>query len=217
MKFCRNCNVYLNSEDITCPLCDKESMDKSKVANVQGYEGFPKRSNLDLKESLINFAALFLCLCTIVLNVSLYSSFNSLFSIYMIIIILILKKHLMFNKNNLSNKILSTHIVFLCLAFLMDTFILENNISLEYVLPISSSIVLITLFFLGRKEKYQDYFGNIVFHLVLCFIPMILYFSTTIVTNSILSFVSLLIGLISMLVCIVKKETKNELKKRLHL
>lgn len=217
MKFCRSCNVYLNNENKQCPLCGKESVDKAKVSNVQAYDNFNKKNILDLKEKITSFLCLFLMLCLIVLNVILYDKVQNLFCIYSSILLLVLRSVTKYNKKNLSTNLLRIHLSLFCVMYLLDLFIFKNNIVLTYILPATTIAMLLTMFFITRKkELYQDYFGNIIIHIIVAFVPIIL-FLTNIVNNVIPSTICLVIGVVSLFICIFKKDTKIELKKRLHI
>lgn len=217
MKFCRSCNVYLNNENKQCPLCSKESVDKAKVSNVQAYDDFNKKNKLDLKEKIASFLCLFLMLCLIVFNVILYDKVQNLFCIYSSILLLVIRSATKYNKKNLSTNLLRIHLSLFCVMYLLDLFIFKNNIVLTYILPITTIVMLLTMFFITRKkELYQDYFGNIVIHIIICFVPIIL-FLTNVVSNIIPSIICLVVGIVSLFICLIKKDTKIELKKRLHI
>lgn len=220
MKYCCNCNVYLNSSKSECLLCDSEITASDKKENVQNYLDFPKRKSTDKIEFLIKIIMLYFCKCLVVLNFVSFAIFDNLFSIPACILIFGLHGLLenVFNKKNFSHNLFMVNLTVFSFTYLMDLFILSGEITLTYVLPIMTILMLVLLFFVVKNSNsYQDYFNNILIHILLSFVPFFLYFKTDGLTTVVPAAIAFVLGVISLVICLFRKDTIIELKKRLHM
>ncbi len=228
MKYCRNCNVLLSTEDDTCLLCYKKITTHNDDYNSQEYPKYFELSKENKKlQTMFFISGVLFGLVAIGLNLWFYKSFSfnwSLLVCFCSFLLWVAMRLVIFSQKNLSLKLMGTHLTLFWLLLIIDYFFASEGFeywSLTYASPFLSVVFLtITLIIVISKiEAYPDYFGNIILHILFLFTPMILYFSTNVITTIIPAVIAMVIGLITLagVFILPSSKTQEEIKKRLHI
>ncbi len=226
MKYCKNCNVALSSDNDKCILCNNEVNDCNKEYNTQSYPKY-NISNNNIYPFVFAVIASLFGLLAIILNLLFYSKFSFAWSLgvcFSSFMIWVALRLVIFSHKNLTLRLTLAHIIVFWLMIFVDMTFSSDNIkywSITYASPISSliflSITLLIIFL--RKDSYPDYFGNLLLNGLFLITPLILCFSVDVVNTLIPSAISCVIGVIILLLMFIlpSKKTREEVKKRLHI
>lgn len=228
MKYCPSCKVLLNNDSDKCSLCYKKTVDKNVVVNKQEY---PKYYYFSKQNHIIQGVLALLTIqfgfLAIILNIWFFAEAPVIWSVWVCFgsfILWMTTRLVIFSQRNLSIRLLAAHsIVFWVLLLLDVVFSMEGFRfwSLTYATPFLSIVFLsVTLIIvLTKTGSYPDYFGNIILHILFMILPIVLYFTTDIISTIIPGLISAIIALITLVAILVlpSKEMKEEIKKRLHI
>ena len=223
MQKCKKCNVYINTAVTKCPLCQNELEEDNSFGNFES-NAFPyiestKKSGLWQKVMGFMFIASVL-ICTFI---DLLFNNTLTWSIYADLGILCLGASIAigFEKKQSLAGILFYEYVFFCLiVYYWDKITGMHNWSLNYVLPLLSSLYIIANFVLRLvfKRDFMKYFRNILFASAVGIFAMFLYLNN-ISSKIIPPFVSCVIGGIAIISILLFDGARffTELGKRLHI
>lgn len=229
MKYCSNCNVFLNDDKEKCYLCNNSVETKHKKVNNQNYPHIYTRSSKNIKAGKVVLSILiFLTISLIAINIITYNNipiYWSMISTITLLLCCLFFKFAFFSYKSLSLKLVSLHFLIGTFFIFLDGIFIYSDIkfwSITYVIPFLALIFLfVTLIIISsRKEAYKEYFGNIIINLLLLYLPLIFYIVfDNVVTNIIPPIICALLSTIILLCIFIfpSKQTKEELKKRMHI
>lgn len=228
---CYKCNVTINSNTHTCPLCknelsrdnlNKTNTTKEFVANGDVFPVIPtihKGHGLFLKIlALIFFASSVICIA-INLMVTKRISWSLVvlaanMCVALSIAMAIKKRH------NFAKMIFSEYVLIAVGSILWDYFTGWNLWSLDYVLPLISMVYIYISFILRLFFPYQlrNYFMNLIFACIVGIVPVFLLMLeiTSIKWPAYVSAITSILMFCSLIVFDGKK-IKKELESRFHL
>lgn len=225
MKKCNKCNVKVSTTRKTCPLCG-DFLDV--VSNDPVLTSYPEFKPHVHKRNLFLRILLFVLIVgagiNVLINVVTYE--GRLWSLYVVggsIYIWMLFKSTILSKKPIAKKLIIQMIFISMLVGIVD-FVSNNTIingwSVSYVIPalsIATTIANIIVVMIKRM-KYSDYISYFIGTIFLGFAPIVLVLIglTNIIWPSLVSaFVS--ITIILGMIIFGDRQTKDEIKKRLHI
>lgn len=225
MKRCPSCNVYVNTDRKTCPLCYDVLKDIDKVELdspiYPDYIVKRKKSNLFLK--IVIFVCLFTILSTLVIDLSTHQDGDDYWfpyaAISMVYVYILIKNSIM-SKYNTAYRVVVQMLALSLLTFLIDYFSHSTGWSYNYVIPLLSvvSSFVIVIVALAKKGKYSEYIFCLISSLIIGVIPLILW-SFKLVAVLWPSLVAACFSIMVFLGMIIfaDKATKEEFDKRFHI
>ncbi len=225
MKKCTKCSLEVNSTRKTCPLC-------LSILEDDGGEyikKYPVPLNEPAKKSLflriLSFLSIVAIFVTVVVNLMTYKEGGTWWSIIVVFNIgyfWLLIKSTFRKKGNVALRLVFQTLAISIVTYVIDYFTSQNfhGWAINYVFPFitMASLLSISALTLGSKRRYVNYFIHIITSIALCLIPIILYWvglitvSWPAISSAMLAFSSLVA-----IVILGDKDTKEEIKKRLHI
>lgn len=217
---CYKCNVNINSNTHTCPLCKNELKKEGKCEDV--FPVIPtvhKGHGLFLKILALIFVASTVICVVVNLLVSKRLSWSLVVAaatscVALTIALAIRKRH------NFARLTFSEYIVIVIGSIIWDYFTGWTLWSLNYVLPLVNMVFIYISFVLRIFFPYQlrNYFMNLIFACLVGFVPGILLMLdiTTIAWPAFVSAISSVVMLCSLMIFDGKK-IKKELESRFHV
>jgi hypothetical protein len=219
MSKCLNCNINIDGNNKTCPLCNYNVRNKSnsKVA-------YPKYETVKKNNNKI-FTSIYLIILIIVI---LYLSINFIFDINqinilftiiltLVIPIIIVSRNIFSDKIAIGYKILMIYATVSTLLMIIDGFTNFNKWSTTYVIPIMTVVIamIFTIVAMFKKKLFKEYIGYLIIIFFISFCPIILFaFSlANSIWTSILTLAYCLVITIILLIFSFNK-FKDEIKKR---
>ncbi len=228
MKKCPNCNIKVNTDRITCPLCYTVLENIEEKAIVQFYPKKQESSKRTIIEKIFILITILGIIGSLIGNLITYKHGLKLYWVFVVIGGLIyswvLTKYCVLGKGLLTNRLVIQAILSVILLVLIEQFALNKHgywWSTNYVIPLLWSIVLLTILtltFIWKNIFIDSIIGLLVMSL-LGFIPIILFLTTSVIT---LFWPSITCCCISILVICTMlvfhfNECKLELQKRFHI
>lgn len=225
MKKCHSCNVYINTERKTCPLCYDilEDVDGKELEKPTYPLYSIKKNKKNLFIKTVIFICLFTTIITLFIDLVTRKSGEKFWFPYVgasMLYIFILIRNCILSKNNTAFRIVVQMISLSVLVYVIDYFSGYTGWSINYVIPLLSvvSSFTIVIVLLARKVKYSEYIFCLISSLILGTIPFILWLfklvgvlwpSLFAVCFSLMVFLGIII--------FADKATKEEFKKRFHI
>lgn len=169
MKHCKYCNIDVNTERKTCPLCLNVLESDNQKSNLQNYpKKQPKRKmSFWIKSAL--FMSLITILVSFVVNYLTFSSYSNYWSILVAVSIpylWLIVSYVIIGRGLLTTRVLSAGIATTILVILIElTVCFINKIddrelywSINYVLPfmIMATMIALIIICIVRKDLYKD-------------------------------------------------------------
>lgn len=225
MKRCPSCNIKVNTDRKTCPLCYDILID---VDNVKLEEPiYPLYSLKKNKKNLFIKTIIFVCLLTSIvtlfINLITRKEGESLWFPYIaasMLYIFILIRNCILSKYNTAFRIVVQMISLSVLMYIIDYFSGYTGWSINYVIPLLSvvSSFTIVIVLLARKVKYSEYIFCLISSIILGTIPFILWvFKLVEVLWPSLFAVCFSFMVFLGIIIFADKLTKEEFKKRFHI
>jgi len=225
MKKCHKCNVLVDTERKTCPLCFeilKLTDDESVSASP-----YPKPENTIVVRSIFLRVMSFLTIIGVIgavavnfVTFKLNPTYWSLIVVMAVGYFWILIKSTFRGNGNVPMRLVVQMIALSILTYSIDRIAGYGGWSINYVIPFLSilSILAINFILIGNGFKYNDYLLYLFAAFVLGFIPSILWvFNRVDLLWPSLSAVSFSFSTIVGMLIFADRETKEELKKRFHI
>lgn len=224
MKKCEHCNVTVNTQNSTCPLCFQEltNIENSK----DGNDMFKTREvKKDLKhKSLLYKIFIFISIIatTVCVLTNLMTQILPLWSLIVIIGIVycwVLIRHTILSERSIFEKLFLQVGVILALLFACEWVSNGSKWMVDYVAPSISIAVILVLFILSQALKYHK--GLLAFFIMTCLLTLIsgfiLIFKAS--TFNLLNIIAVVIGAISILGMIIFNWNvlKTEFSKKFHV
>jgi hypothetical protein len=229
MKYCKKCNITLNTQRMTCPLCFHvlEKTPEESATVYAPYPGYQPKSYKDgILVKLFIFLSIVAIFISIIVNIMTWSLNPSPWSAIVVGCVLyawILIKNTVIAKINIGRKLVFQTIALPLLLVVIEKYTFSPKPwALDYVTPfltVIATLAVLMLVFI-RSTKYGEY---VIYLLVINFlglVPLILYFTFPgLITVMWPSVVAGSIGFLTFLGMWVfaGSETRNELKKRFHI
>ena len=184
MKHCRECNIDIDTNRVTCPFCrdilDEKNNEKTKMESYESYKESPYKNHTVRKIFLfISLIAIFVCVLVNFLTFS--GSFWSLFVVGGIFYLWILIRFTIMSRQNIALKLLLQAIGIGLILF----FIQIENRSVHWLMPYAlpfmmvATTLAITLLIFIKIMRYKDYMLYLIMVALLGIIPLILCFVET--------------------------------------
>lgn len=181
MKYCRECNIDIDTNRVTCPFCrdilDEKNDDKTKMEKYESYKETPYKNHMVRKIFMfISLIAIFVCILVNFLTFN--GSYWSLLVVGGIIYSWVLIRFTIISRQNIALKLLLQAIAIGILLF----FIQVQNQSVHWLMPyalpfiIVATILSITLLIFIKIMRYKDYMLYLIMVALLGIIPLILCF-----------------------------------------
>lgn len=222
MKYCKSCNVSVNSPSLRCPLCyaGLESLD-----NHPEPHSYPDLSGKAAKYNLVFRLLLFfsLTICIVCVTINLASAGRISWSLLVLVNIAYIwvsigtaiKPH-----SRLGFNILVQVVSLSVLMVIFDFFAGHTNWALNYVVPFLfiSATLSITVIIIVKRIAMGEFILYFVLTALLGFIPLIMLAAgqVTVRWPAVSSAVYSGLSLVSIFI-FADHATKNELKKRFHI
>lgn len=225
MKYCHNCNVFVLKENDKCHLCNGELVSKVKQENYPLIVRTKVNKRLDETTFSIMVLIEFILFIINILTFNTISSYWSVLTLILGVIFYLILKFTFFSYKSMSIKLLLIQIISSAIFIFLDIFLSLESIkywSFTYVVPFSSIIFLIVsgIIVVSRKEAYKEYFGNFMVQIFILTTPLVLYFTHPHLIKSVYpSIVCFIIAVMTFILLNIlpSKETKEEIKKRIHI
>lgn len=219
MRYCEKCRVKVRGKETHCPLCQnrltgsaEESCYPSVPILYKQYEPFFK--------SLIFSTIAASVICAAVNLILPKSGYWSIFVILGILYFWVSFAYTLKKKDNIPKSISNQAFILSLLSLGLDWFTGWHGWSLNYVLPISFSVALLSLAIVAKVIKLpaEDYIVNLIVAIVFGFVPFILYVSGFVqsVIPSVIC-ISLSVLSLSALILFEGNEVLGEIVKNFHL
>ncbi|MFT8318465.1 MAG: DUF6320 domain-containing protein [Sporolactobacillus sp.] len=219
MRYCEKCRVKVRGEETRCPLCQNR-LTGSAEENV--YPSIPtvyKQNELFFK-SLIFSTITAGVVCAAINLILPQSGYWSVFVLLGILCFWISLSYALRKKDNIPKSISNQVFILSILSVGWDWFTGWHGWSVNYVLPISFSVALLSLAIIAKVIKLpaEDYIVNLVVDIVFGIAPLILYIAGLVgpVIPSVIC-TSLSIISLSALILIEGKRVLREIIKNFHL
>lgn len=223
MKKCTNCNVTVNTEYNTCPLCFKELTEAEGEIN----EIFKHRENIETKKPKKPLLfKIFLFLSVITTIVCLVTNLMvapfplwSLVVIISIIYIWILIAHTIVSKRSIFEKLLLQIGTVIGLLFACEWISNGKNWMVDYVIPSISIAIIVVLFILSLSLKnHKGLLAFFIMNVVLTLLSGILLICK-VPTFNLINLITVIIGGVSILGSLLFSghALKIELSKKFHI
>ena len=184
MKHCRECNIDIDTNRVTCPFCrdilDDIDDKKTVMETYEAYKETPYKNHTVRKIFLfISLVAIFVCVLVNFLTFS--GSFWSLFVVGGILYLWILIRFTIMSRQNIALKLLLQAIGIGLILF----FIQIDNRSVHWLMPYAlpfmmvATTLAITLLIFIKIMRYKDYMLYLIMVALLGIIPLILCFVET--------------------------------------
>lgn len=219
MKKCDKCNVNISNNINNCPLCSN----KLEKINDDFELDYPEKYKLPFNKFILKLIAFFSISCSLIcISINIVFTPTVLWSVLVIYCVLYLWfniQYLIKPNRNFAMFVLTQIIGTSVLTFLIDFLLTKGRWSINYVIPfifiLGSSIISLTCII--KPMKFYNYNIYQLVVIILSFCPMIsvLFNVTTVLWPSLLATIYSVITLIGMFI-FADKETKHEIKKRLH-
>ena len=178
MRKCRNCNVYVDESQSTCPLCGAQLGEK--ITTPLSYPTYREKKSVwrfILKTAtFLSIAAVMVC---VFINIFTYSKIEMLWSLY-VALGLFLAWGMSINwtsrRRFLPKKLFSTYLHLSFFTVCVDILSGFDMWSTTYVVPgLSIALVLTYLgIMMGSKRLYKKFFGYMMFSFFSTIIPVII-------------------------------------------
>lgn len=224
MKICKKCQVKINTERKTCPLClgILTSLDDQVYENQYPKPSFvPEKRNIFIR--ILSFLTILAILASILINIATYHQTKTLWSLIVIIGIgyfWILLKSTFRRKTNVPLRLVIQMVALSAVTIVIDK--VSGNIgwSLNYVIPFLSmaSLLSIISLLIGNRVKYSEYLLYLLASVIFGIIPFLLWiFQIVSILWPSLSAASLSVATLIGMIVFADVETKEEIKKRFHI
>lgn len=217
---CQKCNITVNSNTHTCPLCKNELIDDNEADDV--FPVIPtvhKGHGLFLKILAFIFCASTIICIVVNLSVSKRLSWSLVVFGAMLCIALSLAMAIR-RRHYFAKLVFSEYILILVASIAWDYLTGWNKWSLNFVLPLVSALFIYISFILRLFFPYQlrNYFLNVIFACAVGVVPVfLLLFDVTVISWPVyVSAISSLI-LFSVLLVFDGKKIKKEIESRMHV
>ncbi|HOI47383.1 MAG TPA: DUF6320 domain-containing protein [Bacilli bacterium] len=229
MKYCKKCNITLNTQRMTCPLCftvleKNEHVSQTTYAPYPGYQ--PKSYKDGVLVKIFIFLSIVAIFVSAIVNIMTWQANRSPWSIIVIGCVLygwILIKNTVIAKINIGRKLVFQTIALPILLVIIEKYTYSPEPwALDYVTPfltVIATVAILMLVFI-KSSKYGEYVIYLLNINFLGLIPLILYFVFPgIISIMWPSVVAASIGFLTFLGMWVfaGRATKQELKKRFHI
>ncbi len=221
MNKCPNCDVNVYESEIKCPLCDYK-FENNKRTNVQfpSYNYIIKnRSSLKNVPVFITFVVIVIC-CYI--NFFTYDTGDVLWSLIVAISCVLATAiiRLLHTKSlRFGSKVVMLYFSVSVFLFFIDMLTGPLFWATNYAIPLFTVVVTLylTVLTVKSRQKFAEYFGNLLTVCIFSFTPILIYFSG----YSNLTWGFLISGIFSCIIVLAlylfsDRSLKQELKKRFH-
>lgn len=189
MKKCNHCNIPLNTERKTCPLCKEMLVETNETTKVV-YQPFPKfaqeKKKVSLPQRLLIFITIIIFIVMVVINYYTFiggdKSLWSLIIITSILVVWAIVRGLIISRANLGKRLFWFGIALLILFYTIDYFLALTPNNYNYnITDFATPFILIGLVLvldfacILKKVYYRDYLGYLLSFCFLCLIPKFLY------------------------------------------
>lgn len=181
MKHCRECNIDIDTNRVTCPFCrdilDEVDDKKTIMESYESYKETPYKNHMVRKIFLfLSLIAVFVCMLVNFLTFN--GSYWSLLVVGGIIYLWVLIRFTIMSKQNIALKLLLQAIAIGIILF----FIQVENRSVHWLMPyalpfmVVATIFSITLLIFIKIMRYKDYMLYLIMVALIGIIPLILCF-----------------------------------------
>lgn len=223
MHKCSNCEVLIDENLISCPLCGSIVSEKNKADLNRLYPDYETTGSYTWKNFISGFA-LFLAIAVITecLFVNLITNTRNLWFLYVIgpvLYLLLSVNHTLLSKAHMGTKILFQVVGISSMLVMLDLLSGYYRWSVNIVIPLLfiMPILLITIIVFIKKKLWDDFVGYMMVFTFLGFMPIVLY--SVGVSDSIwASAASASYALLTMVVMFLLpgRNFKNEFKRRFY-
>ncbi|HNZ50333.1 MAG TPA: DUF6320 domain-containing protein [Bacilli bacterium] len=225
MKRCQQCQVNVNTERKSCPLCNEilEDLDQT----ILPFPVYPKPSQMPKKQNRLiqslSFLSIMAIIITVVVNVLTFKKHSYYWSALVAVSVFyfwILLKSTFKNKGNIPLKLIVQMLALSATTFAIDYFSDFKGWALNYVIPFLSMAALIAIIFMliFNFKKINDYLMYLLASNLLGIIPFILWiFRIVEVLWPSLAAAGLSFTVLVGFLVFARKELKDEFKRRFHV
>lgn len=227
MKRCTHCNIDVNTERLTCPLCFNSLVEKEN--SVEDFKLYPHRPKPKTVKNLFYKVTIFVCLLaslvTLVINALTFKEETGWWCLYVILsccyVYFLVRGTILAHTNAIRRiwrQLITVSIVLFCFDYLSS----EERWSLGIVIPMvcAATNIAIGITIICNHKQFRAGFGSVFVSLIFGFVPLIVYLIKTDlvvylwgpVVSASVSF-AILLGII----IFAGSAVKEELNKRLHL
>jgi len=225
MKQCPKCEVNINTNRKTCPLCYEKltDLDKEKLEHsiYPEYRQPKKKTNFFFRSAI--FLAIAAMIITALVNIVTYKEEGGWWSFYVLVSMayfLVLIKYSIISRGNPAKKIVIQMIALSILVVVVDFIARSTGWSYTYVVPFLSlaSSATIGIILLTKSIRYSDYILYLFSSLLIGLIPFILWIFklVKVLWPSLTAACFSLVVFLAMLV-FADREIRDELRKRFHI
>ncbi len=225
MKKCPQCQVEVNTERKTCPLCfallQPGEGETPQLTPYPKYRSRAVRYNVFFR--ILTFLSIITAFVSIVVNVLTYRDHGKLWSLVVLaglFYLWVLFRSTIRGYGNVPRRLVIQMLTLSALLYVIDRFSGNSGWALSYVIPFLSmaSILAIIILLVSNTVKFGDYLSALLAASVFGFIPFILWLFDIVTTLwPSLSAASLSFSTIIGMFIFAGDHIKEELKKRFHI
>lgn len=225
MKKCEKCNVYVNTQRKTCPLCFEPltEMDKEELEYPVYPDYVPPKRKTNFFIKSMTFLAIASIIITAFINIATYTKETGLWFLYVVasvLYFLVLIRSMILSRSNTAKKILTQMVTLSALVVGIDLISNSSGWSYTYIIPCLSVISTLTIgiILLSKTIRYSDYIVYLLVSLLLGLVPFIFWIFklVNVLWPSLMAASFSLVVFIAMVI-FADESTKEELKKRFHI
>lgn len=225
MKKCVQCQVSVNTERKTCPLCF--ALLRASEEPSQQLTPYPKYRSRAVRYNvffrILAFLSIIASFVSVLINLITYRDSGKLWSLVVVaslIYMWILFRSTIRGQGNVPRRLLIQMLTLSALLYVIDRFSGNGGWSLSYVIPFLSmaSLLAIIILLVSNTVKFRDYLSALFATCIFGLIPFILWLLDVVETLwPSFSAASLSISTIIGMFIFAGGHIKEELKKRFHI
>lgn len=220
MNKCRSCNITIENNLNTCPLCGKKA-DKISDEYYNGYPEIKKTYLYDLISQLMLFLMITGSVTCLVLDFMIKTKYMwSLIAIAGQVYLYFSTKHILKKNNNISVLIMVQLVLVTIVVTIIDFSLGFDGWSVNFVIPFSivGSSIILNVLSIFMPKKYKEYIFYIFIIAIIGIVPLVALL-TDFVTVKWPSLVCVLYSLFTIVFMLLfsRRRFKTELIKRLHI
>lgn len=219
MKRCMKCDVDINVERKTCPLCG-EMLSGEMTLEAAQYPQLQYERHINLAKRILLFLSMASIIITVGINLITGGDFWSFYVVLGVLYIWILFRFTIISKRNIARRLFYQMIALSLLLVGIERLSESEGWALNYVVPglCVLTTLSINIIILSKQMRYYDLMMYLLYTVLISWVPLILYF-TSIVDVLWPSITAASISVLTILgiMFFADRATKDEIKKRFHV
>ena len=221
MKYCNKCNVIIENDVESCPLCGKKVLKHKGVSE----HDFPvqktiKENVLRQSRKILSFIFIVLLGINVILNIIFsYNMIWAPYSIFLLFYVHLIIKAAMLSYKNIGSIVMMNVYMLSIILFTIDMLLGFSGWSVDFVIPLVTlaGIMALVIFLFIKPTKFLNYF---IYMLIIASFGMtqLIFLWTNIVTVRTPTIVGSFISLITIIGMLIfgDRKARHELMKRFH-